>query len=462
MSVPDGGAPVAAHPEFVVEDVLGRGGSATVYRVRDTSTGRDVAWKVWDAPLDAAARERFDAECSVHAALSEHPRIVRLLGRAQPAEGERPWITTELHEASLERWLTREDVTLAQWRVMAEDLLVGLAAVHASGHVHRDVKPGNVLEAGGRWSLGDLGTAHPVDVPTDDGAAGTASFIAPELGRTGSSPTPGSDVYSAATTLQLALDRVRPSEDVPAALEGLLTRASSEHPADRPAGARELLDRLRDALPPVPPPAVDPVRRSRARRLLVGALVVALLVAGTVVWRQVSADSETAAGQAAGEEVCERLPQPDPLTFPDGPVLSGVEADGYVTDGHISVEIAGRVADPGTLAERGTLWFVGVPSPESVGRDLRPGSGYWYPMGVVETDAAGCFVTVPLQLSSYDAAQGVVYRMNLAVLGPELDERSRAMVAENSSAGLGVTAETPPGVEVVGSFDLPTAGFDQL
>ncbi len=184
---------------------------------------------------------------------------------------------------------------------MGHDLLLGLAAVHRSGAVHRDVGVANVLVHEGRAKLCDLGLSTTQGAATEDRAAGTPRFVAPEL-LAGADPDARSDVYSAAVVLRDVL-----GEDLPAGLEQTVTAAASVRPGDRPVDAGAFAQRLaRDAralgvelpaeLPPGPRAALGPggleraVPRARSRprprprARLVGGLVggVAALAAGVV------------------------------------------------------------------------------------------------------------------------------------------------------------------------------------
>jgi serine/threonine protein kinase len=220
---------------------LGSGGSAEVFRARSRTSPWTGALKVWRQPLTEYQRDKFLAECRLQWSLSDHPHIVRLYWAEAP-EGKPPWLATELYERSLADVLrsgARPGVHEA-W-TLAEDILAGLAAMHAEGHVHRDVKPANVLLKEGRAALADLGIAMRVDAHTSDPAAGTAAYTAPELAE-GAQPGYRSDVYSAAVTIAQIFPRPWPP-----VLAELLTRAMSLNSPTRPADAGVFLDELRAA-----------------------------------------------------------------------------------------------------------------------------------------------------------------------------------------------------------------------
>ncbi|WP_406307169.1 protein kinase [Streptomyces sp. NBC_00885] len=226
---------------FVSLGVLGRGSSSVVHRAKSTTFDDVVALKVWQRSLTEDERIRFRQECSLHHRLSGHPNIVRLLWADAPADGS-AWIATELCDESLDDRLHRSPPLSGEDAFeLAEDVLSGLAEIHRQGHIHRDIKPGNILLRQGRAVLCDMGIAKPVDRHTLNAPAGSPGYLAPELGR-GRQPGPRSDVYSAAVTLYGIF-----GENPPDGVERLLTRATSSEPADRPPDAGVFLDRLQAA-----------------------------------------------------------------------------------------------------------------------------------------------------------------------------------------------------------------------
>ena len=289
------------------------GGSAVVWRARHRITGREVALKVWRHPLGSAEqRAQFDAESRLHQQLSGHPHIVRWLWAAAPPDAP-AWMATELHGEALSVLTAGSGpLSLTAGVVIGLDLLDGLAAVHAQGIVHRDVKPENVLVENGRAALCDLGIAMHVDTLTRDTCAGTTAYLAPELlrGDTDRSPDFRSDVYSAARTVRHAV-----GNEVPDALDNLLVRAESAEPADRPADAAEFRDRLRmvsDQLGlAVPVDTLDSGQHSPGHRrslIVVVASVLAVAIIGTAIGllsanRAPSPTSPAIAAQQAAPDV---------------------------------------------------------------------------------------------------------------------------------------------------------------
>lgn len=236
--------------DFTVLEQIGTGGATTVHRAVHRAVGVEVALKVWQSRLTPTQREQYLHECRLQWKMSDHPHIVRLLWAGAPDDGS-PWIASELYAESLAgRLRTGPPLTAAEKRTVASDLLDGLAAIHRSGLLHRDVKPANVMLDGGRAALGDFGIAVPAAGSPSDPAAGSELYLAPEVAG-GAAPSARADVFSAAMTIRAM--HVQP----PARLEDLLTRAGSYRPADRPPEAGEFLVLLREADPA--PAATDPV-----------------------------------------------------------------------------------------------------------------------------------------------------------------------------------------------------------
>lgn len=196
---------------------IGEGGSATVWRARDTVESLGVALKIASpAVVEEFGVHAVEAEARVAAQL-DHPRIVRLRN-ADWIDGYFV-IATSLAKTSLEG-LPKRRRTPALGVVLLDDLSAALAHAHERGVIHRDIKPGNVLlDADGRALLSDFGTARLAKPET--GAAtevGTFGYMAPEqaYGRTGYA----SDVFSLALTIYEAFAGVLPGWPFEWPLEG--------------------------------------------------------------------------------------------------------------------------------------------------------------------------------------------------------------------------------------------------
>ncbi|MFJ3384866.1 MULTISPECIES: protein kinase [unclassified Curtobacterium] len=253
---------------YRVTGTLGHGGMASVYRAVDEQLGREVAVKVFRmGAVDHGERARAEAEIQVLAGLRS-PALVTLYDAAlDDADGDSYLVmelvpgsdlATRLREGPLDRSTTA--------RVGAQ-VADGLAAVHAQGIVHRDVKPANVLlEAdGSHVKLADFGIALLRDAARVTGTGtvmGTAAYLAPEqvtaqgisgksdvysLGLvlleclTGRMPFPGSAVESATARLTRSPE-IDPS--LPTAWRVLLHVMTATDPAERPSAA-EAAERLR-------------------------------------------------------------------------------------------------------------------------------------------------------------------------------------------------------------------------
>ncbi len=124
---------------------LGAGGMGEVYRARDTRLGREVAIKVLPADKlsDPARRARFEQEARAIAALN-HPHIVTI-HEIESTEGT-DFIVMELVPGkTLDALIPRQGMRLGEALRNAIPLADALAAAHAAGVVHRDLKPGNVM-----------------------------------------------------------------------------------------------------------------------------------------------------------------------------------------------------------------------------------------------------------------------------------------------------------------------------
>jgi len=175
---------------YEVLSVLGTGGMAEVYRARDTRLGREVALKVVNEALasDPELVRRFEQEARLAGSLN-HPNLVAVydLGLHDGA----PYFITELLQGeSLRHRLSRGRIPLQSALEWGAHLAHGLAAAHARGIVHRDVKPDNVfISSDGHVKLLDFGIAKLAEAARDKGPHGLMDVTVTPTGgatRTGS------------------------------------------------------------------------------------------------------------------------------------------------------------------------------------------------------------------------------------------------------------------------------------
>jgi eukaryotic-like serine/threonine-protein kinase len=189
---------------------LGRGGMGVVYEALEDATGRRVAIKIIAQRLGGSTRavERFEREARLAASIA-HPNCVFVYG-AHEVHGAAA-ISMELMTGQTldDRIKSGEPVPVekaVQWGI---EILEGLAAAHAVGIVHRDVKPSNCfLTADGHVKVGDFGLSRSID--SDLGLTQSGSFVgsplyaSPEQVR-GRAVDHRADVYSAGATLYAVL-----------------------------------------------------------------------------------------------------------------------------------------------------------------------------------------------------------------------------------------------------------------
>ncbi len=170
---------------YELRGVLGRGGSATVYRAYDPALGREIAIKVMAMREheDAVLRERFRREARAIARL-RHPNIVSIYASGE--ERGVPYLVMELFPAgALSRRLGRP-LPVRDAAMLARQIGAALDYAHAQGFVHRDVKPANIFLDGDRAILADFGivkviVGEPETRLTEASlSVGTPEYIAPE------------------------------------------------------------------------------------------------------------------------------------------------------------------------------------------------------------------------------------------------------------------------------------------
>ncbi len=290
-----------------------------VYLATDTHLGRQVAVKTMrpDAAADPDVRERFLRKARATAAI-EHEHVIPVYAVGEHAGMPylvMPLLKGESLDARLRRgaWPTLEEVCR-----IGREVAAGLAAAHAVGLIHRDVKPANVwIGLDGRAKLLDFGLArlaHGGEALTRTGVVvGTPSYMAPEQAAGGAvdhrtdlfslgvllyelatrrRPFTGDSVMAVLTAL--AVHNPPPAHETnpaaPVALSHLLNRLLAKNPAERSQSAVEVCDALSTigvahasgrvaAFPPVAPAGCEHTRVNRAAaRLLLGAVSAACVL----------------------------------------------------------------------------------------------------------------------------------------------------------------------------------------
>jgi len=183
------------HNHYVIRDVIGRGGMATIYSARDRQAGRQVALKIMDPGLvrDIGLLAKFLREGEVLRMINQkHPQapIVRVLdfGREGNRPGGRPFIAMELlHGEDLMELIRKQGRVPAGEAVwVVEQVLDALEAAHGEGVYHRDLTPDNIFLTNGKaraLKLIDFGVARHeyTSAGTMDGSiTGKPPYMSPE------------------------------------------------------------------------------------------------------------------------------------------------------------------------------------------------------------------------------------------------------------------------------------------
>ena len=235
----------------VLLQTLGRGGFGTVFRGRHLRLDVDVAVKCLEPSLaqrDESFMLRFQREAQA-AARVNHPNVVRVFDVDQ--EHGVHFLVMELVEGeSAGRRVQRKGrLPLEEGLLITLGLARGLAAAHAAGLVHRDVKPDNVLiSSAGEVKLADLGLVRPEDsesgLTASDSALGTPRYMPPEQFQDSSTVGPAADVYALGATLYFLLvgrDGVE-GKTIPEVLHDVLRRPFPALSAELPDAPESLCE----------------------------------------------------------------------------------------------------------------------------------------------------------------------------------------------------------------------------
>ncbi|WP_395659498.1 serine/threonine-protein kinase [Nocardioides sp.] len=373
---------------YTLDREIGRGGMGAVWLGRDTVLGRDVALKrIGVAPgggtPDLARAER---EARLAARLN-HPHVVAIYDLV--TEGDDQWLVMEHVEGLTLAALVARDGALPPDRAapLVRQAADALAAAHAAGIVHRDVKPSNILVTpGGQVKLSDFGIARAeadASLTQTGFVTGSPAYLSPEVA-SGQQATPASDVWSLGATLYHALSGHPPydvgenvlgalyrivHEDPPRLadagwLSPLLLATMTTEPGDRwsmgevrdflaagasappPSSGAERTQVLSQPVLPVPPPpstpppstpppmpAPVPVDDGRGGRAVAVTLaVVAIVALAVVAWLLGSRAADDGSG-TAGQPSGGRSGASSPATSPTSPDTSSSSTGDVTADG---------------------------------------------------------------------------------------------------------------------------------
>ena len=264
---------------YQIQAHLGTGGMGEVYRVLDLEQDRVCALKILNTMMDQkAVHRRFHREFQVLSRL-QHPRLVRThtWGFAE----ERPYFTMEYLPGKTLEKIIADRARLGHFRAshffaLMQQIVEGLAYIHAQGAVHRDLKPSNIMvletEGGIETTILDLGLAkfrhlHSVSITQTGATIGTAEYMSPEQGK-GLWVDHRSDLYSLGVILyemltgappfsgqnpiSVIMKHIRESPppmaeadvEVPAQTQQIVLKLLAKEPVDRFQSAEELVQAL--------------------------------------------------------------------------------------------------------------------------------------------------------------------------------------------------------------------------
>jgi eukaryotic-like serine/threonine-protein kinase len=333
---------------------LGEGGMGEVYRARDGRLGRDVALKILPRPIaDATSLARFEQEAR-HVAALNHPNIVAVFDIG--THDGVAYMVSELVDGAT---LRGASLPLRKVTEIGAQIADALAAAHAAGVTHRDIKPDNVMVTrSGRVKVLDFGVATVGAVPGRDAptviqtqsrsAVGTVGYMAPEQVR-GEAADPRTDIFAvgallyellagvpafrgetAAEIMTAALKSDPPElpADVPLSIKQIVSRCLEKNPEERFQSARDLAFALRQHhASTMTAEAVPAERRRVASRyvlLIGGGFAAGMLLTGALAMRWAASRDAAVDPIQLTRLTFDRRSEQSPALSPDGRSISYV------------------------------------------------------------------------------------------------------------------------------------------
>ena len=281
---------------YLVEDPIGAGGMATVYRARHTLVDRPVAVKIMSASMasNESLKERFRREAKNAAALA-HPNIIEIYDFGETEDGAAFLVMELLDGSPLSDFIAEGPMDAGKVATLGLQIAQGLARAHDFDVIHRDLKPENIFVCRGGGSrvqvkLLDFGIArsmHDTRLTSAGEIFGTPQYMAPER-VTSIDAGPAADLYALGVILfEMLTGKLpfesseitgffikhmqepppRPSEwapQCPRRLEELILKLMEKKPEDRPVDAHQVIKELQTLVPAagaaIAPPVATPSR----------------------------------------------------------------------------------------------------------------------------------------------------------------------------------------------------------
>lgn len=309
-------------PGIQLRDIIGTGGSATVFRGIQDGTNRECAVKFVNRSTHPSAGDRLGREARAIASL-DHPNIIRVF--SCDLDGSTPYVVMEYAAGGslAERLKANPDgLPINDSVVLTERVARAIHHAHDQGIVHRDIKPGNLLlGSDGMVKVSDFGLARNFEkdatITKSQAILGTPAYMAPEQARSEEATTK-SDVYGIGAVLYdcltgrppfptrdyvETLTKVREAQPppprtirraIPRDLEAICLKCLEKNPTRRYASANELADDLarfrkgeRTKARPIPlPTALWRKARMHSRVWATAAVVLMALLAASAVWQE--------------------------------------------------------------------------------------------------------------------------------------------------------------------------------
>jgi len=278
---------------YAIEREVGAGGMATVYLARDVKHDRLVALKVLRPEVAATlGPDRFPREIKIVAQL-QHPHILPLHDSGE-TQGFLYYVMPFVEGESLRTRMEREGaLPIGDAVRILREVVDALAAAHARGIVHRDIKPDNVMLSGRHAVVTDFGVAKAVSasggekLTTVGVAVGTPMYMAPEQAMGETNIDHRADIYAVGIlAYEMLTGRAPFDAKTSQAVAVAVMRCLEKNPADRWQSAEEMLHQL-EAVPTTPsggmtPTHTRPVKATGVRRAMRGRWWLPLAAGGLV------------------------------------------------------------------------------------------------------------------------------------------------------------------------------------